>query len=117
MAAAGTPDGFPCNVDSIGPVDTGSLSGCVSNHGALDMVGNVWEWVADWVPASTACPGWGSFSDDDMCLSGASTTAQGPAALLRGGSWSGGAGAGPFAVSGTGRPSSSFVSTGFRGAR
>jgi hypothetical protein len=117
MAAAGTPDGFPCNTNSGGPVNTGSLPGCVSNHGALDMVGNVLEWVADWVPASTACPGWGSFSNDVMCLSGASTTTEGPGALLRGGDWISGASAGPFAVVGVIQPWFSPDNFGFRGAR
>src|SRR5262249_4148425 len=34
---------------------TGARSSCVSARGAFDMVGNVYEWVADWVPRSTAC--------------------------------------------------------------
>ena len=79
---------------------TGARSSCVSARGAFDMVGNLAEWVADWVPRSTTCPGWGSFSDDDMCLSGASTTANGPGALVRGGAFAslGGPLAGPLAV-------------------
>src|SRR5207245_9976635 len=91
QAAAGTPDqgASPgpqdCNVNSSGPVATGSRLNCVSAWGANDMVGNLDEWVADWVPASSSGPGWGSFSDDFMALSGASTTAQGPGALSRGG--------------------------------
>lgn len=60
------------------------------------MVGNVTEWTADWVPQSTACPGWSGFSGDTMCLSGASTTAFGPGALLRGGFFFGGTNAGPL---------------------
>ena len=80
------------------------------------MVGNLYEWVGDWVPASTMCPGWGAFSDDDMCLSGASTTAQGPGALFRGGGFNIGVQAGPFAVDG-GTVASDFGNIGFRGAR
>jgi hypothetical protein len=38
------------------------------------------EWVADWVPLSTACTGWGGESDDRMCLAGASTEVGGPGA-------------------------------------
>jgi Sulfatase-modifying factor enzyme 1 len=73
-AALGTPDGAPCRVTSApgGPLLTGT-PGCVSDVGAFDMVGNVWEWVAEWVPISTACPGWlldgvGFKSDDTNCL-------------------------------------------------
>jgi formylglycine-generating enzyme required for sulfatase activity len=92
-AAAGTPDpgtddgSTDCNVASAGAsVATGSRSNCVSSWGIFDMVGNAYEWVADWVPDRTTCPGWGTFSSDSMCLAGASTTT-GPGALLRGGFW------------------------------
>ena len=91
-AAAGTPDpgtddgGTDCNIGGLAqPSDTGSRAKCTSNWGAFDMVGNVEEWVADWTAQPTDCPGWGTFSDDLMCLAGASTTATGPGALVRGG--------------------------------
>jgi formylglycine-generating enzyme required for sulfatase activity len=96
---------------------TGSFTACVSDWGAYDMVGNLQEWVADWVPASTTCPGWGLFSDDRMCLSGASTTARAPGALLRGGAYSSGATTGAFAVNGTTDPPDDEPYIGFRGAR
>jgi formylglycine-generating enzyme required for sulfatase activity len=38
-----------CNTNSTGPVVTGSAAHCVSKWGAHDMVGNVNEWVADWI--------------------------------------------------------------------
>jgi formylglycine-generating enzyme required for sulfatase activity len=104
VGANGTPDPGPddhattCNSDGDGVSLTGSRRGCVSARGTFDMVGNLAEWVADWVPASTFCPGWANFSDDQMCLSGASTTANFPGALLRGGWFFGREIAGPFAV-------------------
>jgi formylglycine-generating enzyme required for sulfatase activity len=105
-AAAGTPDpgtddgGTDCNVGGLArPVEAGSRDKCKSNWGAFDMVGNVAEWVADWVSQPTQCPGWGAFSDDIMCLAGASSTATGPGALIRGGFFSGGfASGGVFAL-------------------
>jgi hypothetical protein len=116
MAVAGTPDGAPCNVSSAGIQNTGQNAGCVSTWGANDMVGNVWELVADWVPFSTACPGWGTFSDDRMCLSGASTTMTGPGVLFRGGHFNAGTDAGPFAVDVL-TPQGFGTAIGFRGAR
>jgi len=110
-----------CNVASASAVvSTGSRSVCVSSAGAFDMVGNLGEWVADWVPASAgACPGWGGFSDDSMCLTGASTVATSPGALVRGGSFSEGVGAGALSVDG-GSPASGVFNgstLGFRCAR
>jgi hypothetical protein len=126
VGANGTPDPGPdngttdCNTASVFAVAaTGSRSACVSARGAFDMVGNLWEWVADWVPVSTQCPGWGGFSGDYMCLSGASTTNFGPGALLRGGDgvFFNGPNAGPLTVSGWYEPSASAVSFGFRCVR
>jgi len=122
VAANGSPDPGPdngttdCNSGNTGSASlTGSRSSCVSARGAFDMVGNLAEWVADWVPAPTECPGWASFSDDDMCLSGASTTSNSPGALTRGGAFAslGGRLAGPFAV----HPFAPFHSSGFIGFR
>src|SRR5215468_1424402 len=55
-AAAGTPDPghaddqvTTCATDSLAPVNTGSRSSCKSSWGVFDMVGNLQEWVADWV--------------------------------------------------------------------
>jgi len=106
VGANGTPDPGPdngttdCNTASDGLSRTGERSGCVSARGTFDMVGNLAEWVADWVPQSTTCPGWASFSNDDMCLAGASTTQNSPGALVRGGAFAslGGPRAGPLAV-------------------
>ena len=60
--AAGTPDtggaddgSTTCNTDDLEPGVslTGSREDCVSNFGAFDMVGNLLEWVADWIQGST----------------------------------------------------------------
>ena len=123
VGANGTPDPGPddrttdCNSQSNIVTRTGSRSACVSTRGAFDMVGNLDEWVADWVPLSTDCSNWGGFSDDLMCLFGASTSGAGPGALLRGGDFRSGTSAGPFAVVGSGGPSSSRAFIGFRCAR
>ena len=123
VGANGTPDAGPdngitqCNSASGQLVGTGSRSACVSARGAFDMVGNVEEWVADWVPLSMQCTSWGSLSDDRMCLSGASPFVGGPGALTRGGSFVDGPSAGPLAVVGGRRPAVTFGFIGFRCAR
>jgi formylglycine-generating enzyme required for sulfatase activity len=123
VGANGRPDPGPdngtteCN-SATGSVSlTGSRGMCVSARGAFDMVGNLLEWVADWVPLSTACPGWASFSNDLMCLSGTSETANGPGALLRGGAFFFGPIAGALTVVGTVEPSRSEDFVGFRCVR
>jgi formylglycine-generating enzyme required for sulfatase activity len=126
VGANGTPDPGPdngttdCNSATDSVSLTGARSSCVSARGAFDMVGNLAEWVADWVPLSTACPGWGGFSDDSMCLAGANETVTGPGALLRGGSFFfsfGGTNAGPLTVNGSFQASGSTLFIGFRCVR
>jgi len=123
VGANGTPDPGPdngttdCNTQFGAVSRTGARSSCVSARGAFDMVGNLAEWVTDWVPLSTQCPGWGEFSDDFMCLAGASTTQNGPGALIRGGQSFGGRISGPLTVYGTFAPSRSEDFVGFRCAR
>jgi len=107
----------PCNTISGAVAATGAAAGCVSDVGAFDMVGNLWEWVADWVPRSTTCGGsWDGFSDDFQCLAGAATT-DAPGALIRGGFFGNGSGAGVFAVDGLNPPSNANGLIGFRAAR
>ena len=121
VGANGTQDPGPddgitdCNTASGGLSTTGARSRCVSARGAFDMVGSLAEWVADWVPSPTVCPGWASFSNDDMCLAGASTTSNSPGALSRGGAFAsiGGPLAGPHAV----HPFPPFRSANFIGFR
>jgi hypothetical protein len=123
VGADATPDPGPdnratdCNSATNLVVGSGSRSACVSARGAFDMVGNLDEWVADWVPLSTTCPGWGGTSNDRMCLAGASTAVGGPGALTRGGAFVDGPGAGPLSVVGGRRPSVSSGLVGFRCAR
>jgi formylglycine-generating enzyme required for sulfatase activity len=82
----------------------------------FDAVGNVNEWVADWVPRTPGvCPGWG-FSDDMMCFAGADPSSS-PAALLRGGSFINGPHAGVFAIVGQTPPDVALSSIGFRCGR
>jgi formylglycine-generating enzyme required for sulfatase activity len=86
-AAAGTPEDSSCNTSGTAPQTSGAASHCVSSWGVFDMVGNVDEYVADWVAGTTACPGWsGGFSADLNCFAGAAV-GDTPNALIRGGSW------------------------------
>jgi formylglycine-generating enzyme required for sulfatase activity len=128
-AVAGTPDPggdngtTDCNIAStMAATNTGARSSCVSSDGAFDMVGNLWEWVADWVPRSSACDVWSagvSPTGDEQCLEGAATTGE-PGALLRGG-YFGFVGiealAGPLSVWARYGPSTTGSGIGFRCAR
>jgi hypothetical protein len=116
MTVAGTTDGGPCNVSSGSVRNTGADDACKSAHGTNDMVGNLWEWVADWVPRRTCDGSWGGFSDDFLSICGAATTG-GPGALSRGGDFENATLAGPFAAFGGAEPSDSNRFFGFRGAR
>jgi hypothetical protein len=120
-AALGTPDPgaspgpADCNTTSGDPSLTGARANCVSDVGAFDMVGNLYERVADWVPQSTGCVP-ALFAGDDNCLAGAGTTI-GPGALLRGGGFINGTAAGVFAVDGRVTPLGAGFGVGFRATR
>jgi formylglycine-generating enzyme required for sulfatase activity len=136
MAAAGTPDpgtdngSTDCNVDTRAPVETGSRDSCVSNWGVNDMVGNVWEFVADWIQGDsnpwsafvttrTAGAGYGGdrIAGINPAQYQASDSTNLPAAIIRGGYFVGGPIVGVFAMAAGTAPSVAVYSTGFRCAR
>lgn len=125
-AVAGTPDPGPddgnttCVTLAFAAALAGSRPSCVSSDGVHDMVGNVHEWVSDWVPRSTNCGAWGpgiSATNDAQCMVGAEPDDGEPGALVRGGSFHLGSIAGPFYVAGTASPSYTSGDIGFRCAR
>ncbi len=61
---------------NVTTIDVGNFPGGVSPYGALDMLGNVWEWVADW---------YGDYPTDDQI--NPTGPIIGDFRILRGGSW------------------------------
>ncbi len=125
-AVIGTPDHGPdngvtdCKTATAGVATlTGARTSCVSADGAFDMVGNLNEWVADWVPKSVGptCGAWSAgVSGDAQCWVGADASVVEPAGLIRGGAFPG-VGQGPLAVDATGKLSVVDMYVGFRCAR
>lgn len=123
QAAAGTPDGAPCIVDAEGPGPTGT-AGCESNWGTFDMVGNIWEWVADWIQGSDDAIDEGFISSDlygnDVIFGIDEVFPEEdrfPPALIRGGTFRHGTAAGVFALAASQSPSSPISLIGFRCGR
>lgn len=75
-AAAGTPDpgiaddgSTTCAVASGFGMLTGARSNCRSSWGVHDMVGNAWEWVAEWGEEATGCGRWlPEMGNDFSCI-------------------------------------------------
>lgn len=144
LAAAGTqtlyepgPDNgtTDCNVaTAAATTTTGSRSSCVSNWSVNDMVGNVSEWVADWIQGPDGDGVLGAWNPHARYPATNTTATHGfdlvtgineanpaadafPAALTRGGNWNEGNSAGVFALNATVAPSSASGFVGFRCAR
>lgn len=126
-AVAGTPDpgstpgAEDCNTSSAVIEATGNRANCISDWGASDMVGNIWEWVADWdEQAAGVCGNWDTELGEDLsCIGRAAPdgSTHFPGGLGRGGDATNGSDAGAFAIGATGTPSSPSAFVGFRGAR
>jgi formylglycine-generating enzyme required for sulfatase activity/lysophospholipase L1-like esterase len=95
-------DGYP----DTSPVDNYPLG--VSVYGALDMAGNVWQWVADWYDAN--------YYDDAPIWNPPGPT-QGSTKVLRGGSWADHQSALRVAYREVDSPANRFGNVGFRCAR
>ncbi len=142
-AVAGTPDAndaddnqTTCVTASDFAAPVGSRSACVSRWGAHDLVGNVWEWVGDWVNPAGGCESWPAEYGSDLSCMGAAPQAQTssrlarlfkrelvefrpnlPGAIIRGGNFATGSRNGAFAVFAGVNPHNVSRSTGFRCAR
>jgi len=144
LAAKGTPDlgsGWGANDCQVNynwdsqPGLTGSGSNCVSDAGAYDLIGNVWEWTDNVIvdnahPATGASlPGTNLITGLDVYGLPTSTdgsgsddynydkfwiTVTGYRGFLRGGGWTGGSNAGLFALFLLYAPSSTNSALGFR---
>jgi hypothetical protein len=112
VAALGTPEGSTCpNAADNSVALTGSHPRCVSDVGAFDMVGNLFEWVADWVPGRTGCGTalFGLEGQNCLALTGGFAP-HGAVAIVR-------SGGGVFDVNGQRAPSVRENTLGFRAVR
>ncbi len=143
-AANGTPDPGAtgtapnCNVSGSGPTTTGAGTSCLSAAGAENMIGSLWEWVAEWGTAGAGASnamatmvqvdgtGTGYNDDGQWNVGGNSyTNYAAPAgwiagqvpAVVRGGGWGDGAAAGVFTFAADDAPSVWSGSIGFRCGR
>ncbi len=133
MAAFGTPDVkiTDCALNLAEPSNTGAHTACVSDVGAYDMVGNLHEWVAEWVQGGS--PTWAPnyvtqsaiFGGDYVASVNPATyppntathTTRLPAATRRGGAYDHGLDSGVFTVDYNSSPEDSSLVIGFRCAK
>jgi formylglycine-generating enzyme required for sulfatase activity len=115
-------NGRAARPDLVGPLPPSMF--CVSAAGAENMIGNLWEWTAEWdaglgnaMPRST----WPASYNDDITANISSSANTGPSvilglpsAVLRGGHYGDGPGAGIFATNLNDSPAYSGVDKGFR---
>jgi formylglycine-generating enzyme required for sulfatase activity len=145
-AVSGTDDpgssnggGGACVTNASGPRATGGGTTCVSAWGAEDMIGNLWEWTAEWYAGAGQSGGGESSRRVNVGLSNwpngggndyrgdatwnlstavydgqADNVAGLPAAALRGGAWGTGTRAGAVALSLDSSPSAWGVPVGLR---
>jgi hypothetical protein len=134
-AALGTPEpgdstggSGTCLTDGAAPRNTGLGSACRSDFGAEDMVGNEWEWVADWGTTGVSDPAftnakvatpwpttYGDGTDETVNLN--TSTNQGPnlpQAILRGGDYIDKAHDGVYAIALDDSPTLQYTSVGAR---
>lgn len=153
-AAAGTPDPgddddqqTTCATSSAFAHPGGERTACVSLWGTYDQIGNVWEYVSDWVDQARTCTNWDALHGGDLVCMGANvdpaslatpTPAPTPAANqtaavhprdafplhpsipgvpIRGGNFTGGTRNGIYAYFAAGYPGVISRSTGFRCGR
>ena len=96
------------NPDTSDTTPVGSYPGGASPYGIVDMVGNVWEWVADWYAPSY---------DEESANQNPKGPPSGEKKVIRGGSWNSNI-ASARAASRAGTPSDGrFFDIGFRCAR
>jgi formylglycine-generating enzyme required for sulfatase activity len=121
-----TPTATDCNISGANSRDTGQGTTCQSHWGAQDMIGNLWEWTADWhagLGDTTTSSNWPSDygSDGAWNITSSANSEDGatlvgaPVAAVRGGSWdSGGTNSGLFALALSDSPTFWRRSRGFR---